>query len=71
MEYIRVTFDPGDIRDVLASGDIIGKTETELILQANYYVVALTGAGYTPLYWHGLVSGTSVDNPLIIPFSKA
>jgi hypothetical protein len=33
MEYIRVTFDPNDIRGVIASGNVIGQTETELTVQ--------------------------------------
>jgi hypothetical protein len=43
MEYIRVTFDPDDIRDVIASGNAIGQTETELAVQPNYYVISLSG----------------------------
>jgi hypothetical protein len=39
MEYIRVRFDPNDIRDVIASGNVIGETETELAVQPNYYVI--------------------------------
>jgi hypothetical protein len=71
MEYIRVGFDPGDIRDVIASGNAIGPTETELTLQPNYYVISLSGSGYAPPYWYGLVSGTTPGNPLEIRFSRA
>jgi hypothetical protein len=70
MEYIRVTFDPNDIRDVIASGYAIGPTETELAVQSNYYVISLSGSGYTPPYWYGVVSGTAPGDPLTIPFSK-
>ena len=45
MEYIRVRFDPNDIRDVIASGNVIGQTETELAVQPNYYVISLSGSG--------------------------
>jgi hypothetical protein len=71
MEYIRVTFDPTDIREVIASGNPIGPTETELVVQPNYYVISLTGSDYAPPYWYGVVSGTAPGDPLIIPFSKA
>jgi hypothetical protein len=69
MEYIRVTFDPDDIRDVKASGNIIGQTETELAVQPNYYVISLSGSGYTPPHWDGVVSGTTEGHPLTIAFS--
>jgi hypothetical protein len=71
MEYIRVTFDPNDIRGVFASGNIVGQTETELAVQPNYYVVSLSGSGYAPPYWYGVVSGTTLGNPLVISFGKA
>jgi hypothetical protein len=70
LEYIRVIFDPNDIRDVIASGNVIGRTETELAVQPNYYVISLSGSGYTPSHWYGVVSGTTVGKPLDIPFSK-
>ena len=71
MEYIRVTFDPNDIRDVIASGNVIGQTETELAVQPNYYVISLSGSGYAPPYWYGVVSGTTVGHPLTISFAPA
>lgn len=71
MEYIRVNFDPDDIRDVIASGNVIGQTEVELIVQPNYYVVSLSGSGYAPSYQYVLVSGTLPGNPLHIQFTKA
>ncbi len=71
MEYIRVNFDPNDVREVIASGNVIGETEAELMLPANYYVISLSGAGYIPPYRYVLVSGTLPGNPLNIQFSKA
>jgi hypothetical protein len=71
MEYIRVRFDRSDIRDVIASGNIIGETETELTVEPNYYVISLSGGGYAPPYWYGVVSGTTVGNPLDIVFTPA
>ncbi len=71
MEFIRVRFDPNDIRDVIASGNVVGRTETELTLPPNYYVVSLSGGGYTPPFWYGIVSGTTVGNPLVITFTPA
>src|SRR5260370_13915808 len=69
MEYIRVTFDPSDIRDVIASGNVIGQTDTELAVQPNYYVISLSGSGYAPPYWYVVVSGTTVGHPLTISFT--
>ena len=45
MEYLRVTFDPTDIRDVIANGNIIGKTEDLLMLPTNFYHLRLIGSG--------------------------
>ena len=69
MEYIRVRFDPNDVRDVIASGNVIGQTETELAVQSNYYVISLSGSGYAPPYWYGVVNGTTVGHPLTISFT--
>jgi hypothetical protein len=69
MEYIRVRFDPNDIRDVIASGNVIGETETELAVQPNYYVIHCPAQHYTPPYWYGVISGTTVGHPLTITFT--
>jgi hypothetical protein len=71
VEYIWVRFDPSDIRDVIASGNVIGQSESELAVQPNYYVISLSGAGYAPSHWYGLVSGTTPGNPLVIRFLPA
>jgi hypothetical protein len=71
MEYIRVSFDSNDIRDVIASGNVVGQTESELTLPPNYYVISLSGSGYSPPYWYGVVSGTMPLNPLPIQFDRA
>ena len=71
MEFIRVSFDPGDIRDVIASGEVIGETETELAVQPNYSVISLSGSGYAPAHWYGAVFGTTVGNPMRIRFVRA
>jgi PEGA domain len=71
MEYIYVHFDPNEVRDVLADGNVIGQTETEITLPANYYVITLSGDGYAPADWSGLVSGTVPGNPLRIFFSRS
>jgi hypothetical protein len=70
MEYICVHFDVHNIRDVLANGNVIGQTEAELTLPSNYYVITLSGDGYAPPSWSGVVSGTSAGNPLRIRFNK-
>jgi hypothetical protein len=71
VEYICVTFDPKDIRDVIASGNAIGQTETELMVEPNYYVISLSGSGYSPPFWYGVVADTTVDRPLNIAFQAA
>jgi hypothetical protein len=70
MEYIRVHYDLDDIRDVLANGNVVGETETELTLPPNFYVITLSGSGYAPPSWSGVVAGTSPDRPLRIEFNK-
>ena len=71
MEYIRVSFDRNDVRDVIANGNVVGRTESELALPPNYYVISLSGGGYTPSHWYGLVTGTSPRRPLHITFTRA
>lgn len=68
MEYILVRFKPTDVRDVLADGEPIGKTETTLTLPTGYYEISLSGDGYAPKSWDGLIANTSDDNPLLIGF---
>ena len=70
MEYIHVGFDPHDIRDVIANGSTVGQTETDLILPSNYYEITLSGGGYAPPKWSGIISGTLPNNPLAITFTK-
>jgi hypothetical protein len=70
MEFIRVNFDARDIRDVLANGNVVGRTETELSVPPNFYVITLSGEGFTPLSWLGIVTGTMPAEPLIIRFNK-
>jgi hypothetical protein len=71
MEYLRVSFDPHDIRDVIAYGNIVGRTQNEQSLPLNYYVISLSGGGYASSHWYGLVSGTSLKQPLRLTFAKA
>jgi hypothetical protein len=70
MEYIRVHYDIHDIRDVLANGNVVGQTETELTLPTNFYEITLSGTGYTPPSWSGVVAGTVPDRPLRIQFNR-
>jgi hypothetical protein len=70
MEYIRVHFDRGDIRWVIANGNIIGPTETELTLPSNFYVITLSGVGHSPPNWSGVVTGTVPSSPLRISFAR-
>jgi hypothetical protein len=70
MEYLRVHFDSHDIRWVLANGNIVGPTESELTLPSNFYEIRLSGDGYVPPSWSGVVSGTNPNNPLSIRFTR-
>jgi hypothetical protein len=70
MEFIRVRFDLNDVRDVIANGNVIGQTEAELIVETDYYVISLSGSGYTPSHRYVLVTGTVPGNPLIVQFTK-
>jgi hypothetical protein len=70
MEFIRVHFDLHDIRDVLANGNVVGDTESELTLPPNFYVITLSGSGYSPASWSGVVSGTTPNHPLSIRFTR-
>ena len=63
-------FDSHDIRDVLANGEVLGQTEAELTLPPNFYVITLSGGGYSPASWSGVVSGTTAENPMRIRFTK-
>ena len=71
MEYLKVSFDPKEPRDVLTNGNVIGQTDTELTLPADFYRITLSGAGYAPAFWEGQVAGTLVTQPLEIRFSHA
>ena len=71
MEYLKVVFDPNDLRDVLANGNVVGRTEAELTLPPDFYRITLSGAGYVPAFWEGQVTGTLVTQPLVIQFSHA
>jgi hypothetical protein len=71
MEYIKVTFDPRDIRDVLANGNRVGATEKVLMVPTNFYTITLSGAGYAPPSWKGLVDGTLPTAPLVIAFAAS
>ena len=68
MEYLLVKYDPRNPRDVIANGDIIGQSDTTLLLESDYYEISLSGIGYTPLMWKGNVSGTLPTAPLQIVF---
>lgn len=71
MEYIRVHFDSADIRWVVANGNIVGSTEAELMIPSNFYVITLSGDGYGPVNWSGVVAGTMPGNPLRIRFTRS
>ena len=69
VEYIKVHFDPSDIRGVLLDGTAFGKTEDKLMVPAGTYIVTLSGTGYTPAQWSGVVAATDPDDPFQIVFA--
>lgn len=71
MEYLTVTFDPHNPREVLASGKMIGKTDTQLTVPADFYHLTLSGDGYKPPFWEGPVAGTLPTSPLVVIFTHA
>ena len=70
MEYILVHFDAADIRDVIANGSVIGKTEKTVMLDTGYYEITLSGSGFTPDKWVGAIAATSRSNPMSIMFAN-
>ena len=71
MEYIFVAFDPKDRRDVIANGNVVGSTDNEIMLPADFYRIELSGTGFAPPFWEGPISGTTPAEPLKIAFSHA
>ena len=71
MESVLVHFNPQRPRRVLANGDDVGPTDATLLLPTNYYEISLSGGGYMPAKWTGLVSGTMPDDPLEITFTPS
>ena len=69
MEFLLVQFNPADRRDVLSSGNVIGQTDTELLLEAGVYHISLSGGHYAPPYWEGMIAGTLVTAPFRIVFT--
>ena len=70
MEYLFVKFDPNDRRDVFANGDPIGRSDTTLMLDSDFYEISLSGIGFAPDKWSGNISGTLATAPLTIEFKK-
>ena len=71
MEYISVSFDPGDVRTVLGNGNPVGSTDDQTIpIDIGFYTITLSGGGYTPPSWNGNVVGTTPQSPLQIVFTK-
>lgn len=72
MEYLKVTFDPKDIRDVLLNGAAVGQTEDVLLVAPNDYLVTLSGPQtYQPPSRDVQLAGTTPKTPLIITFTKS
>jgi hypothetical protein len=69
MEYLTVLFP--DERDVVASGNTVGFTNSIIALEPDYYVITLDGVNTRPAKWYGILSGTSVSRPMVIAFEAA
>ena len=70
IEYIVVRFDLNDIRQVIANGLVAGKTEHICTIPGGQYKITISGEGFTPPKWEGLISGTEALKPLVIHFKK-
>jgi hypothetical protein len=70
MEYIFVHFDENDVRDVIANGDVLGRSENTLMLAAGYYEITLSGVGFQPRKWEGAIAATDPAAPLGLLFTR-
>lgn len=66
MQYLLVKFPQG--RAVLADGSEVGSTNRVLMLPAGEYEITLDGNGYTPACQDAVLTGTSLNQPLVISF---
>jgi hypothetical protein len=71
MEYLFVQFDPADRRNLVANGNVIGQTDTEVTLPADFYRIFLSGSYYSPPVWEGPIAGTQPTAPMRIVFTHA
>jgi hypothetical protein len=71
MEFVIVRFNPADRRNVIANGNIVGETDTELTLPADFYRITLSGEHYAPSFWEGIIAGTLPTHPKPIVFTHA
>jgi hypothetical protein len=69
IEFMLVTFP--EVRDVLANGNVVGKTNRTLLLAAHEYVVALSGTGYSPSEQDIVLAATSMQKPKVVAFTVA
>jgi hypothetical protein len=67
VEYLLVSYK--EDRDVLADGDSVGITNSTIILQANEYIITLSGDGYEPPSQIVVVAGTSKELPKVVKFT--
>jgi hypothetical protein len=67
VEYLLVTYT--DDRDVLADGDRVGVTNHTILIQANEYIITLSGDGYVPQTQTVVVAGTSIMRPKVVAFT--
>jgi hypothetical protein len=70
VEFLFVQFNPNDRRDVLSSDNPIGRTDTELMLEAGIYHISLAGGHYHPPFWEGPIAGTEENKPMRLVFMR-
>jgi hypothetical protein len=69
METIHIKFNARDKRQIIANGMVVGDTDMDILIPANYYQITLSGNRSQPLQWQGQVAQTTQQNPLIIVFT--
>jgi hypothetical protein len=67
VEYLLVSYKAD--RDVLADGDRVGVTNHTIMIQANEYIITLSGDGHVPQSQDVVVAGTSIMRPKVVVFT--
>lgn len=67
VEYLLVVYK--EDRDVLADGDRVGVTNHTILIEADEYIITLSGEGYAPPSQTVSVAGTSIMRPRVVTFT--